>query len=250
VAAVPDDQTFPAITTDFAGGAFVVWPDRRNTIDYDIYANRLSPPIANAGTNYSGKRDEPIAFNSTGSTDPAGDPLTFRWDFGDGSTATGPAPTHAYAADGVYTATLTVSDGLIAVSDAATVTIQTDSPPDCNQARAIPNQLWPVDHRLVPITIAGIFDPDGDSVTLRVNRVTQDEPLSGAPSAVLGPDGTVALRADRLGNGNGRVYTIWFTATDSRGASTQSSVQVGVPHDKSHNSCIDDGQNFISLQIQ
>jgi hypothetical protein len=253
VCSAPDDQNYPAIASDQAGGAIVVWPDRRNGSNYDIYANRLSPPVASAGGDYRGTRGEPVAFSSAGSSDPAGDPLTFGWDFGDGSTATGTAPAHAYAADGVYKAVLWVSDGLIAVSDTATVTIKTENPPDCSRARAVPAQIWPPDRRLVPITITGVSDPDGESVTIRVTRVTQDEPLAGRgaqASAIICPDGSVALRAERLGQGNGRVYRIRFTATDSTGASSEGSVRVCVPHDKSRPACIDDGQNFDSLWVR
>ncbi|MDH7475587.1 MAG: lamin tail domain-containing protein [Anaerolineae bacterium] len=38
------------------------------------------------------------------------EPLTFLWDFGDGTSSTEANPTHAYAAEGDYTVTLTVSN--------------------------------------------------------------------------------------------------------------------------------------------
>jgi len=40
-----------------------------------------------------------------------GNPNSIAWDFGDGNTSTMPSPTHVYAVPGVFTATLTVSDG-------------------------------------------------------------------------------------------------------------------------------------------
>ena len=52
------------------------------------------------------------SFDATGSTDADGAPSDFRWDFGDGTTGVGANPTHTYAAPGVYTAKLTVSDNL------------------------------------------------------------------------------------------------------------------------------------------
>ena len=40
----------------------------------------------------------------------------------------------------------------------------------------------------------------------------------------------VLLRAERSGNGSGRIYTITLTVTDSAGSSSSSSVIVRVPH--------------------
>ncbi len=43
--------------------------------------------------------------------DPDGDPLTYAWDFGDGTTGTGASVSHTYATAGAYNAKVTVSDG-------------------------------------------------------------------------------------------------------------------------------------------
>ena len=75
-----------------------------------IQVNR--PPSANAGGPYTGIVGVPVQFNGSGN-DPDGDPLTFSWDFGDGSTPLttgGGTPTHTYIATGVYTVTLTATD--------------------------------------------------------------------------------------------------------------------------------------------
>ena len=52
-------------------------------------------------------------FDGTGSSDPDGDPLTYRWDFGDENTDTGEAPCHIYAEAGIYDVCLTVNDGMV-----------------------------------------------------------------------------------------------------------------------------------------
>jgi len=70
-----------------------------------------SPPIAVLDGPYSGIEDSSIAFNGTNSSDPDNDSLTFSWDFGDGSTGSGPTPTHAYSWGDTFTVILTVSDG-------------------------------------------------------------------------------------------------------------------------------------------
>jgi len=55
---------------------------------------------------------EPLrtAFDASPSRDPDGDPMTYEWSFGDGSTAVGRAVAHTYGSAGTYTATLRVSD--------------------------------------------------------------------------------------------------------------------------------------------
>ncbi|MFD3309588.1 PQQ-dependent sugar dehydrogenase [Streptomyces sp. NPDC058694] len=58
----------------------------------------------------SGKAPLAVAFSSAGSTDPDGDALSHAWNFGDGGTSTAANPSHTYAANGQYTATLKVTD--------------------------------------------------------------------------------------------------------------------------------------------
>jgi hypothetical protein len=43
---------------------------------------------------------------------------------------------------------------------------------------------------------------------------------------------TLRLRAESLGSGDGRIYTITITATDEAGNSSTSDVEIIVPHDK------------------
>lgn len=76
---------------------------------WNVTLNRA--PVANAGGPYAAAEGTSIAFDGSGSSDPDGDPVTYAWDFGDGATGTGASPTHAYADEGSYPVTLTVSDG-------------------------------------------------------------------------------------------------------------------------------------------
>ncbi|MCK5061721.1 S8 family serine peptidase [Candidatus Parcubacteria bacterium] len=70
-----------------------------------------NPPVADVGGPYSGTEDIAVTFDGSGSLDPDDDSLTYSWDFGDGGSGTGMTPGHIYAAGGIYTITLTVSDG-------------------------------------------------------------------------------------------------------------------------------------------
>lgn len=51
-----------------------------------------------------------VVFNGTGSTDPDGDIINYRWNFGDGNTATGPIVSYTYRVPGSYTPSLVVID--------------------------------------------------------------------------------------------------------------------------------------------
>ena len=68
-------------------------------------------PVAAAGGPYTGYRNEPIAFNGSGSSDPDGDELTYHWDFGyGGAPGSGASPTYAYDLLGQFNVLLTVTD--------------------------------------------------------------------------------------------------------------------------------------------
>ncbi|MCY2960172.1 MAG: PQQ-dependent sugar dehydrogenase [Planctomycetota bacterium] len=61
-----------------------------------VYAQNL-PPIAVATPPRAfGPVPLAVQFSSAGSSDPEGQPLTYAWDFGDGTTSTLPDPTHVY----------------------------------------------------------------------------------------------------------------------------------------------------------
>jgi PKD repeat protein len=80
------------------------------------------PPTASPAAPSTGIRHQAVHFNGSASSDPDGDPLTYAWDFGDGTTGTGAMPSHVYTSLGPFTVTLVVSDGT-ASSPPATVEI-------------------------------------------------------------------------------------------------------------------------------
>jgi len=78
-----------------------------------IYVNE--PPVADAGQDVvlqclKDEKDLTIKFDASKSEDPNGDPLTYRWDFGDGTTGEGKTVTHQYQKTGKYKVELTVLD--------------------------------------------------------------------------------------------------------------------------------------------
>ena len=66
--------------------------------------------------------------------DPDGGPITYSWDFGDGGSSTEQNPVHAYATDGVFIVTLTVTDNDSQSAD-ATMQIVFDDGDEKNPAQ-------------------------------------------------------------------------------------------------------------------
>jgi len=156
------------------------------------------------------------------------------------------------AADSEVQLTVTatkVSDTAVTNSDSVSLVTGGNQPPDCSAASAARVDLWPPNHKMVSVDVLAtthVTDPDADPVTVTVDAITQDEPLSGAPDGAGVGTGTAQVRAERDGNGNGRVYRISFTASDGRGGSCTGQLTVTVPHDQSGAAAVDDGQLFDS----
>jgi cysteine-rich repeat protein len=115
--------------------------------------------------------------------------------------------------------------------------------PDCGDARPTAELLWPSDHRLRPVGIVGVTDPDGDDLDLRVTAISQSEPIDDKGAGKTCPDASgigtpiAQLRAERAGRGEGRVYRIAFAAEDGRGGRCEGAVRVCVPHDRGRKGC-------------
>ena len=123
-----------------------------------------------------------------------------------------------------------------------------NEPPDCSGAFASEGELWPPNHRYHDISILGVTDPDGDTVTITITSIFQDESINGQGDGNTCPDATgvgsstASVRAERAGPLDGRVYHIFFTADDGNGGTCDGSVTVCVPHDQGQGSeCVDQG---------
>ncbi len=86
------------------------------------------PPVLQPMTPVAGQEGTPVAFGASAS-DPESQPLSYTWDFGDGSPAgIGATPTHTYADNGVYTVTVVVSDGDLTATTSTSVTVTNVAP--------------------------------------------------------------------------------------------------------------------------
>lgn len=249
------DDGFPP---DAPPGGYTL-ADVADTVTVNI-TNVNNAPTADAGINQTVSENSPVTLTGSGSSDPDSDPLTYSWvqvggttvTLADATTAT-PTLTTPFVSPGgeALTFELTVNDGYGGTdTDVVVVNVQNiNDPPDASLARPTIACLWPPDHKFMSVGITGVSDPE-DNATITIDGVTQDEPTNGlgdgdtAIDAIINADGTVLLRAERSGKGNGRVYHVHFTASDLEG-SASGVVNVCVPH-SNKSTAIDGGELFDS----
>ncbi len=122
-------------------------------------------------------------------------------------------------------------------------------------------KLWPPNHKYTTVKVTDLITSVGDNCdagvgigSVRISSVTSDEPDNGGGDGntindiVIAPDcKTVKLRSERTGNGNGRVYTITFKATDAAGNVSTATAKVTVPHSQNGAAAVDDGPQHTVL---
>jgi glucose/arabinose dehydrogenase len=76
-------------------------------------SNNQPPQVTSTATPLTGIAPLTVNFSSTGTNDPDNQPspLTYAWDFGDGTNSTLANPAHTYSNNGQYVVRLSVSDG-------------------------------------------------------------------------------------------------------------------------------------------
>jgi PKD repeat protein len=176
-----------------------------SSVTIDNYA-----PIATAGNNQVANEDSTVSFGGSAADDPA-DVLSYLWDFGDDSFATGVNAIHVYRYAGTYLVILTVTDNHGAVDQDA---------------------LFVIIDNIAPISEAGgdqAINEDGTAVFSGSQSIdtASDKPLL----TYLWDfgDGT-------FGNGIGTshvytkvgTYTVTLMVTDNDGASDTDSLTVSV----------------------
>jgi PKD repeat protein len=144
------------------------------------------PPVAAFTVNCTALS---CAFNGTGSTDPDGSVASYAWTFGDGTTETGPTPSHEYTSVGAYTVRLTVTDNQGATdSRSKNINVVTNQPAisfvgESHTAGA--TSSWAV---TVPASVAG-----GDGLLLVAS-------FNSATAGVTPPNGWILVGSRTAGS--------------------------------------------------
>ena len=202
----------------------------------------------------------PIAAECSGGTtvvalsaqvgDPDGDGVVVVWTV-DGaqvqsdSIPAGPAPTSGTVtlqrsfALGSHAVDLSVSDGVSPAATCHTTTAIQDTRSPALQASVGEPLLWPPNHKLVDVRLSGSAS-DACIGAVHPSLTVSSNEIDASGGASFSSDasgfGTLRLRADRSGNGPGRVYLIAIAATDSSGNTAVVCPAVVVPHDQSSSS--------------
>jgi hypothetical protein len=212
----------------------------------------VAPPVANAGPDQTvectGNSEAEVQLVGSASTDPNDDIVLYEWFefYGSGEQmvlGTGKDLTVGIGL-GTHTITLRVTDATDRTSTDEVVVQVVDTRPPVVSLQPSPSNLWPPNHKLVDIHTTVRVDECGP-YTVSLVSVTSSEPDNGTgdgdtkgdiQGAKLGTaDYDLKLRAERAGNGPGRVYTVVYNVVDAAGLETVATTWITVPHDRGGN---------------
>ena len=190
-----------------------------------------------------------VECTQTGGT-PATDPAIAA--FLTGATATdvcdpNPVITNdgpSFFPDGVTTVTFTATDDATNASTCPANVEVVDTTPPVITVALDRTSLWPPNHKFADIhatiVVTDICDPNP---TFVLTSITSDEPDNGhgdgdtaatsRPPRTDRRTRTSDLRSERQGGGDGRKYTIIYTASDDAGNTATDTAWVTVPHSRS-----------------
>lgn len=187
------------------------------------------PPIAAISADKTtGSSPLAVTFSSSGTNDPDGNPITYEWNFGDGTpNSTAANPSHTFTATGTrgFTVTLTVRDNQ-GLSDSKTLVISVNNnAPSVKITNPVNNAKYSLSAATQYTLQSNVTDNDATGmkyawqVTLRHNTHEHREPINTAqsPTVQISPVGC---------DGETYYYLIELTVTDNGGLTAKDSVKI------------------------
>jgi hypothetical protein len=237
-------QTFPSTIVPGASTSFAIGNEGTTTVTFFATDNAGNAEIAKTITikldktppTISGSRTPGANSNGWNNTSVT---VTFQCsDSLSGLAAGSPPPPIVLAGEGANQSATGTCVDVAGNSASATVTgINIDKTPPTIACSATPNILWPPNNKLAPVnTSVNVTDSLSGPGGFNPLSATSNEPDSGAGD-IQGfiPGSAITsgyLRAQRLGAGSGRIYTLTYTGLDRAGNSATCSTNVIVPHDQ------------------
>ncbi|MNH96334.1 hypothetical protein D3C73_490010 [compost metagenome] len=138
--------------------------------------------------------------------------------------------------DGTYKVNYRSTDHAGNVEQVRTIEFKIDQTAPILTVQLDKTSIWPPNHKMVTVQAAVYASDAGSGVaSVVLTSITSNEPDSGQGDieANIGTAATsFQVRAERLGNGTGRIYTITYTVIDHAGNQSTAISTVRVPHNK------------------
>ena len=180
----------------------------------NVSANpNIAPTASLTASATAGVAPLTVAFDGSSSSDVDGTIVGYAWNFGNGQSGSGVAPSTAYPIPGTYNVTLTVTDNRGATSTAGTTIVVSRPPNQSPTAALAATPTTGTAPLLVQLSSAGSTDADGVIASYSWNF--------GNGTTGTGPSPSVAYSS--AGS-----YTITLTVTDNDGATNAKSTTVVV----------------------
>ncbi len=268
-----DAVSTPCNSVWYGGGANEISVRQLPCVDptMTVYLTVTNEPPVAACQDFSADADEnccivvDVADIDGGSTDPDGDDdiQSLCITAVDGSPVACEQQVEVCGV-GTHTVTLTITDWF-GLSDSCDATVEVlDITPPSILVELNRYVLWPPNHKMVDIYATVTVEDNCDPApTFVLTSVSSNEPDNGhgdgntegdIQGAEIGmPDVAFQLRSERAGGGDGRIYTIVYTAMDESGNTADFTAEVRVPHDHSGWAIasigyIEDGSDFDYTQ--
>jgi len=214
------------------GGLYYIsWTSVLRKISYVPSGNQPPRAVASADKNY-GPGPLTVQFTGSASSDPEGLPLTYTWNFGDGTAnSTAANPQHTFnATPGVptkFTVTLTVRDNAGATASTTLIISVNNTPPLVAITSPVDGAEYPLTGETIYNLTANVTDAEHSEnqllyewqVILHHNNHEHPEPTdtNHVTTAVISPVGC---------DGNIYYYRIILTVTDAAGLSASDEVDL------------------------
>ncbi len=167
-----------------------------------------SPVAVAAAGPMTGPAPLDVLFSSAGSHDPDGEPITYRWDFGDGSAhSTEANPSKTYTAAGDYTATLIVTD-VLGNSSQAQVNVSVQAPPPVALVYSIVMDISSPNSGTKATAKVKVIDADGKAIAGANVTGTWSGVVSSNVSGTTDPKGAVKFSSSRTQDSGTFTFTV------------------------------------------